>query len=209
MQVLSISPSRSPQKLWLKFTDGTFLPLRADDVYRFRLARGQEVDSVLYQSILDSVAHYLVREYILRQIARSAQSRQPLQQKLKRYSFLLRQKYPLSEDQINSAIATEINSVAASGLLDESEYVSSQLRRFSQKSTAELNYRLQRQGVTSTVPLDRQVETAKVRHLLSRRYSRADLSDYNEKNKLIAKLYRKGFPLDIIKSVIDETIKVG
>ncbi|MFA5894684.1 MAG: RecX family transcriptional regulator [Candidatus Shapirobacteria bacterium] len=205
MQIITISPSRkSQQQVWLKFDDGTLLPFKVDDIVRLKLSKFTDISSDFFQTILVASATYLLLEYSLRQIAISPKTEKSLQQKLKIYCQKLKFKYNFSLDLIYPLIDSTVQRIVDDGLIDNQGYVDHLLRKYPRKSSAEISYLLRQQGITYAPKLDSSVEITKIKNIIIKKYSSYNLADYNVKNKLVSNLARKGFPIEFIKTAIDE-----
>ncbi|MFZ2153482.1 MAG: RecX family transcriptional regulator [Microgenomates group bacterium] len=209
MQILQISPSRKPQQVWLKFSDDSLLPLRVDDVVSLKLKKFIDITPEFYHTILLASGNYLLIEYCLRQLAISPKTQKILVQKLKIYVQRLVYKYKFKQDLLNQLIDPTINKIISLELLNDQNYIAYIQRKFSKKSQYEIQIILSQQGIHTTLPIDPRQEINKIKNLIIKKYSKTNLSDYNEKNKLINSLYRRGFAGDYIKIAIDETQKVG
>lgn len=205
MQIIQISPSRqSQQQVWLKFNDGTLLPFKVDDVVSLKLTKFTEVPDDLYQTILLASAKYLLLEYSLRQIAISPKTEKSLEQKLKIYCQRLKYKYQFELDLLYPLIVPTVNRIVEDGLIDNDAYIEHLIRKYPRKSSVEISYLLRQQGISYTPKPDSRVEIEKIKNLILKKYQTYNLADYNVKNKLIGNLARKGFPIEFIKTAIDE-----
>lgn len=209
MQIITISPSRqSQQQVWLKFDDGSLLPFKVDDVVRLKLSKFSDITPELHQSILIASANYLLLEYSLRQIAISPKTRKSLTQKLRVYCQKLKYKYNLPTELVTPLIDPVVQRIADDGLLDNESYVEHIIRKYPRKSSAELVYLLRQQGINYSPSPSSRTEIEKIKNLIVKKYRTYNLADYNVKNKLIGNLCRKGFPIEFIKTAIDETTEV-
>ncbi len=208
MQIITISPSRKSQQVWLKFDDNTLLPLKVDDIVRLKIVKFTDISNESYQVIQHASACYLLLEYALRQVAISPKVEQVIRQKLKEYCRRITMKYSLPSDILPSIIEDTISRLVDDQLLDEAEYVRYLVKKFPKKSSSELVYLLRRLGVKHQLPVNSDVEKDKILSLINKKYRSIDLTDYIQRNKLISRLSRKGFPIEFIKSAIDESIKV-
>lgn len=209
MQIITISPSRkSQQQVWLKFDEGTLLPFKVDDVVRLKLSKFNDISSELHQTILLASANYLLLEYSLRQIAISPKTQKSLSQKLKMYCQKLKFKYNFSLDLLYPLIDPVVTRIVDDGLIDNQAYVEHLLRKYPRKSQMEITYLLRQQGISFSPTPDSQQEIAKIKNIILKKYHSYNLADYNVKSKLIGNLCRKGFPIEFIKTAIDETLQV-
>lgn len=208
MQIVAISPSRRSNQFWLKFDDKSFLPIKADDVINLKLRKFVDLSDDLYQSTLDKSANFLISEYSLRQIAISPKVEPLLRQKIKLFCQKISQKYHYSPAILSSQTELVINYLNSQNLLNQQEYLDYLVRRYPKKSVTELNFKLKSLGINLSIPVSRSEELFKIKDLLIKKYKSVDLTDYSAKGKVIAKLYRQGFALDLIKTTIDEHLKI-
>ncbi|MBI2464900.1 RecX family transcriptional regulator [Candidatus Shapirobacteria bacterium] len=207
MQIITISPSRqSQQQVWLKFDEGTLLPFKVDDVIRLKLSKFTNITSELYQSILLASANYLLLEYSLRQIAISPKTEKSLNQKLKIYCQKLKYKYNFELDFLYSLIDPVVKRIVDDGLIDNQAYIDHVLRKYPRKSMMEISFILRQQGINFSPKPNQEQEIEKIKNIILKKYHSYNLADYNAKNKLIGNLARKGFPIEFIKTAIDETM---
>lgn len=203
MIIQSLKVSRNPNIVWLTFDSGNYLAIPADDIYKHSLKKGDLVDDQKLKFLFQSSFTFLLREYALRQIALSPKSEKIIKQKLKLKYLILHRKYQppsLSVDEIINNIVAELSK---KGLLDESGYIESLLRRKKGKSTGYLKSLLISQGI----------DPQKYEHLLS---SSEDiikikklLPQLGTDQKAISKLIRRGFSISSIKKAIDDCRNVG
>ena len=208
MQIVAINPSRNSQQVWLKFSDGSILPLRIDDLVTLKLSKHTDITEEKFNQIKNSSAGFLLLEYSLRQIAISPRVENILRQKLRIYCQKLIYKYGFSLDLLSPLVENVIAKLDSQNLLDQQPYIKYIVRKFPKKSVFELKYLFGRLGINYSPIQDITAEITKIKNLITRRYFRVDLTDYYQRNKLIANLNHKGFPVDLIKTAIDETVKV-
>ena len=208
MQIIAINQSRKPQQVWLKFSDESLLPLKIDDLVNLKLVKFIDISTDAYHSIQAYSAKYLLLEYCLRQIAISPKIRKILEQKLKIYNLKLVYKYSFDRDLLASLVNPTIDKTASLGLLDDQTYIDYLVRKYPKKSSTEINYLLRRLGLNYRCQPDRNTEIVKISRLLEKKYQSVNLRDYHDKSKVIANLIHKGFPLELIKAAIDETLQL-
>lgn len=73
------------------------------------------------------------------------------------------------------------------------------------ESASRIKQKLRSRGVVAK-QIDYEEENAEesIAYLLKTRYRSRDLTDFHERQKVIASLMRKGFPFDLIKSQLDK-----
>lgn len=208
MQIVQISPSRRSNQVWLKFDDQSLLPYKIDDVVIQKLKKFTDISGDLYQCILETSAKHLLSEAALRHLAISPKTEKVLSQKLQQYSSRIIVKYNYPSSLLNSLIGPIIDNLKSSGLLDEQQYIDYLVRKYPKKSISELNYILKSLGINRSLTVPPEQELVKILNLIQKKYSNVDYSDYKSKNQVVAKLYRKGFALELIKTAIDEYLKI-
>jgi regulatory protein len=209
MQIVAINPSRKSQQIWLKFDNDSLLPLKVDDLISLKLVKYSDLSEGQYQQVQEASAKYLLLEYSLRQIAISPKVESLLRQKLKIYCHRLVTKYSLPLDILDKHINSTINKLSQDGLLDQHKYIEHLQRIYPKKSIFELNYLAHRLGITDSISVDNDHELAKIKAIVRQKSRSMNLMNYQARNKLIANLNRKGFPINIIKNAIDECLKVS
>lgn len=189
-----INPIR--KLVFLTFSDGSSFPISLDDHLRH-----------LSTANLPSASlSFLLQNYALRQLALSPRSEKVLRLKLRRHYYLLTRRYryfsPPSVDEIVPAVLQKIKSL---NLIDPTSYIEHLIHRHSDKSARHLIYLLRQSGVSPSdlspylSSLSR-ADSEKVKRLVARK---SNLSP----NKLYPWLIRKGFPQDLVKTIIDETFQ--
>ena len=214
MQIISLKHSRFPSRIYLKFSDGSLIPFSLDDYVSLRLNKNDELDASQVDTIVRSSLAYLASEFSLRQIAMAPRIASVLLPKLKNYlkRVILKYKYPSSDFDLDAICRQTTDHLESKGLLDQKAYVDYFIRKNRRKSARQLSYLLSSQGIDSSLipqnlstgSLDRQ----KISEFLQKHLSDPSiLADFTSRQKLMAKLYRKGFAVSDIKSVIDEVSK--
>lgn len=210
MQILSIKTSRFPNRAYIKFSDGLLLPLFVDDLIKLSLKSGKEINEDELIIIINSSLAYLLRDYALRQIAISPKSERSLTQKLKRYINGRIYKYTIPQNSLNlkELIDQCITKLKDQKLIEDSDYINFFIKKNHQKSKKEIIYLLQKEGLKIETSHLKDSDISKIKKLLTKKKADAqNLSDFKYKNKIIAYLYRKGFSIDDINNVIDETLQ--
>lgn len=205
MQIILIGKSRSPNLVWLKFDNNSLLPLKIDDIVVLGLKKFVPLSDDEYTQIQHKSAEFLLFEYALRQIAISPKTKKILHQKLLNYCQRINQKFNYPLDLLNQLTATTLDNIVSRGLIDDSAFIDSYVRRHPKMSQVQIKYTLQNLGVV--VPSSFQNQTSdvdKVKQILIKKYKNANMTDFKTKNKIIASLYRKGFALGDIKTAIDD-----
>src|SRR5574344_981904 len=96
LQLISIKPaSRIKNRIWLSFSDSSFLPFFIDDVVKLSLQKNQEIDDQKLELITIKSLFYVGQEYALRQIAISPKTEKIIKQKLKTFFYKTIIKYQI------------------------------------------------------------------------------------------------------------------
>jgi len=213
MHLKSIKSSRIKDRLYLHFSDGLIIPFYIDDYVLLKLKKGQDVDQPLFLQLLNKSVGYLLKNYALRQLGLSPKTKKIISQKLSFYlnTALVRYKLPSSLIDKNSLISEVISYLETNQLLNESAYVDYFIKKNSNKPRRYLEYNLKTNGIDissySHLLPQADSETDNVKSIILKKYSRLDLNNYQDKNKIMAALYRKGFSLSAIKVAIDGLLK--
>lgn len=203
MQLLKISPSRSSDKVWLTFDNGSFIPFKIDDVVIYKVKTGL-IDN--YNFLCEQSLKFILNNYALRQIAISPKIGAILLPKLKNQGRYYIKKYNLvvtNPDQIVTDVITYLDD---KNWLDKSAYAKFLVKKHHKKSKRYLEqlfafYHLDTALLQNN---DRDI----IRDLLVKKINKiSNPLDFKTKNKLIQSLSQKGFAYSDIKSVIDEITK--
>ena len=210
MQIIKIKASQTPNQVWLTFSDQSYLPFFIDDVVKLSLAKNQELNDSQFQQIIKTCLNYLGREYALRQIAISPKTQKIIDQKLKLFFQKTIAKYKLN---INGLNLTEIRQqiiqfLNSKKLLNDQDFIDYFVKKNAKKSHQQITYLLQQYGVDSSllnsIKNNQTSEIDKINQILDRKkIDKSKLKDFNEKNKIKAALFRRGFNLSDINAAID------
>ena len=204
LKIQKILPSRrNKDQFWLIFSDKQKLPLYVDDLYKFGLKSGKNIDESQFNRLKQSSLYFLLYTYSLRQIALSPKISQILLPKLKQKLVFYQIKYSLQGDF--SHIPEEIiDKLKSRSLLDATAFKEYLLRRYSKHPQAYLRHLFAKYQLD--FPIDsKNDDQLKIRQLLThKKYQSTNWSDRAVKTKIMASLFRKGFAYDDIKTVIDE-----
>lgn len=213
MQITSIKASRTPNQVWLTFSDHSYLPFFIDDVVKLSLVKNQEIDDDKFQLIIQTCLLFLGREYTLRQIAISPKTEKIISQKLRLFFQKTISKYQIKTINLDLSNITRqiISFLNSKKLLNQEDFVAYFVKKNAKKSRQQIIYSLQQLGIdTSLLSLSvvNQVgELDKIKKFLDKKnIDKSKLSDYNEKNKIKASLFRRGFNLSDINAAIDDLL---
>jgi len=209
MQILSIKTSRFPNRAYIKFSDGLLLPLFIDDLIKLSLHSGKEIEEEELIIIINSSLSYLLRDYSLRQIGIAPRSEKSLTQKLKKYinGRIYKYNIPQNNLNLNELINQCIDKLKEQSLIKDQEYIDFFIKKNHRKSKKEIIYLLQKEGLKIESSDLEDSDISKIRKLLiKKKADHQNLLDFKYKNKIMSFLYRKGFSLEDINNVIDETL---
>lgn len=211
MQIVSIKASKTPNRVWITFSDSSFIPFFIDDVVKLSLVKNQEIDESKFQLIVQTCLSFTGREYALRQIAISPKTEKIINQKLKLFFRKTILKYKintnnLSLDNISHQIIQELKDRK---LLNDQDFIDYYLKKNSKKSHQQIVYSLQQLGVNSEllslIEFNQTSDIDKIKKILTKKnIDKSKLTDYNAKNKVKASLYRRGFNLSDINRAFDD-----
>jgi len=213
MQITSIRASKIPNRVWLTFSDSSFIPFFIDDVIKLGLIKNQEIDESKFQLIIQTCLLFTSREYALRQIAISPKTEKIINQKLKIFFRNVVTKYKLNINGINlNEISREIiNYLKSKKLLNDQDFIKYFVKKNHKKSRQQVIYMLQQFGVNqillSQINFNQESDLDKIKNYLDKKnIDKSNLKDFKEKNKLKASLYHRGFNLSDINTAIDDLI---
>jgi len=214
LQLSNIKASRITNRVNLIFSDGSYLPFFIDDVVRLALHKGQDIDAVQYDIIKDKSLLYLGKEYALRQIAISPKTEKKLELKLRIYFQKFKKKYNITDinsvSSITSDIIADLNS---RNLLNKTDFTSYFINKNRHKSRTETLYLLSQQGIETTPFVTNQLDSNNDLELIKKYFSKKRISpellrDFKYRQKIMASLFRRGFKLSDIKTIIDDCLKL-
>ena len=185
------------------FIDGEYaFPLYHNDVIRLQLEEGMEVPEKIYKEICEKVILCRAKKKALALLKTQDRTRAELRRKLKDAG------YP--EEIVNQTI-TYVDSY---GYLDDVRYASLYIRdRKHRKSKLVLKMELSRKGISKDI-LDPIFETEyqeegredpeiiAIKKAIAKKNVDTEQLTWEEKQKLIASLYRKGFAVDKINRIL-------
>ncbi len=203
MQITSIKTSKIPNRVWLTFSDSSFIPFFIDDVVKLSLLKNQEIDELKYQLIIKTSLLFIGREYALRQIAISPKTEKIINQKLKLFFRKVIFKYNLNINNLNlEEISQQIlKDLKDKKLLNEKDFINYFIKKNSKKSHQQIMYLLHQFGVNqdllSSINFNQESEIDKIKKIISKKKN-------TDKLKLKSSLYRRGFNLSDINAAIDD-----
>jgi len=211
MQITSIKASRIPNRVWITFEDHSFIPFFIDDVVKLSLVKNQEIDDSKFELIIQTALQFVGQEYALRQIAISPKTEKIINQKLKLFFRKTILKYKINVNNINLSEISQkiIQYLKDKKLLNDQEFINYFVKKNHKKSRQQIIYSLQQFGVNSEflslINFNPKGDLDKIKNLLNKKnIDRTKLADFNEKNKIKASLYRRGFNLSDINIAFDD-----
>lgn len=200
MQIIQIKKSRSNDKVWLTFDDGTFIPFKIDDIVIHKIKTGI-IDN--YDFLCELSLKFLLNNYALRQIAISPKIAPILLPKLKNQAQYYIKKYKLTSNNTNKIIDEIINYLENNNWLNQDNYAKFIIKKHHKKSKRYLEQLFSFYHLDKTILQNNDKDTLK--NLLLKKISKLlKPLDFKTKNKLTQSLLQKGFAYFDIKSVIDE-----
>lgn len=213
MQIISIRASKQPNRVWITFSDSSFIPFFIDDVVKLGLVKNQEIDDLKFQLIIQTSLLFVGREHVLRQIAISPKTEKIINQKLKIFFRNVVTKYKLNITGLNlTEISREIiDYLKAKKLLNDQDFIKYFVKKNHKKSHQQIIYMLQQFGVDqsllSQINFNQETDAEKIKSYLDKKnIDISKLKDFNEKNKLKASLFRRGFNISDINAAIDDLL---
>lgn len=210
MILQQVRQSKSPEKIYLLFDNGNLLPLKLDDYVLEKLKPGQIITPPLFDRLSTLSLTYLLKNYALRQIAISPKIESVLHPKLLRQVSFYFHKFSFSPVDASPIISGVIDYLNQKNLLDPSVYASYLIRRHQGKSRSYLRQLFSHYHLAPSLLPPPTADLDKIRILIYKKTkSISKPMDFKTKTRLIGYLTRKGFAYYDIKTVIDETAKVG
>jgi regulatory protein len=152
-----------------------------------------------FESLFHALEYRLAKEYGLRSLAARSQ-----------ISSMLRSKF--KQKKISEQVTTQIlEEFKKAGYLNDEEwvndFVTAQIKRHIGPKNIVAKLRMkglsQSEAERAVQSLTSQDSRLQIKQLLSTKYKSRDLSDFKEKQKVVAALMRKGFDLEQIRDVLD------
>lgn len=213
MQISSIKSSKIPNRVWITFSDSSYIPFFIDDVVKLSLIKNQEIDDSKLELIIKTALQFIGREYALRQIAISPKTEKIINQKLKLFFRKTIFKYKLNINALNlNEISQQIiDYLKERKLLNDQDFIKYFVKKNSRKSRQQIIYMLHQFGVDqnllSNIKFNQENDLDKIKKILDKKnIDKTKLTDFNEKNKLKASLFRRGFNISDINAAIDDLI---
>jgi len=215
MQITSIKTSRIPNRVWITFQNGSYIPFFIDDVVKLSLIKNQEIDESKFELIIQTALQFVGREYALRQIAISPKTEKIINQKLKLFfrKTILKYKININNLNLNEISQPILQYLKDRKLLNDQDFINYFVKKNKKKSRQQIIYLLQQLGINSEflslIQFDQESDVDKIKKLLNKKnIDKSKLTDFNEKNKIKASLYRRGFNLSDINIAFDDWLDI-
>lgn len=172
------------------------------DINQYHLKEGMELNPELYEEIREEIVLYRAKQKALSLLKFMDRTKQQLKRKLKEAGY--------SEDIVESAIAY----IDSFGYLSDERYASVYIReRKHRKSKLALKVELSQKGVPNEIieqvfereyqeEAEDDPEMIAIKKSIAKKKLNLGSLSWEEKQKIIASLYRKGFELDKINKVL-------
>ncbi|MDD4937467.1 MAG: RecX family transcriptional regulator [Candidatus Shapirobacteria bacterium] len=214
LQLSNIKASRISNRINLIFSDNSYLPFFIDDVVKLSLTKNQEIDSDKFDLLINTSLNYLGKEYALRQIAISPKNEKLLSQKLKLFFQKTKKKFNIPTDfSVLLIIENIISDLKSKNLLNESDFISYFIQKNHRKSHLQITFLLSKYGIKIEPSFLKKMlpknDLLLIQNFLNKKkINPGSLANFNNRQKIIASLYRRGFNLLDIKNVIDDYFKL-
>lgn len=197
----------------LEKTDKSKVNIHINDTYAFwlyqkeveqlELSDGMEITDAAYHNIVEDIIYKRAKEKALSILKFTDRTKQELSNKLAEAGY--------TEDIIDRAIGY----VTEYGYLDDERLASSYTRaRMNKKSKLMIKMELKQKGVSIDAiesvfseeysgTSDEDPELDAIRRAIAKKTKEPEKLEYDEKQKLIASLYRKGFDIGRIRRILE------
>jgi len=191
--------------------DPVKLKISVDDLIREKYKRGQKLDEAGWFKLIKQAIEFLAKNYSLNLLTYSSKSEAELKRRIdaKIRNWLGKNRLNIDKDIIGAIVDSNLDFLKKRNFVDDQAYAESMLRKYKNKSNKEIFYKLIGKGVDREKinkllidSDDRERLAAKT--LIIKKLKGKNRLDRDEKRKLLASLYRKGFSIKLVKTEIDE-----
>jgi regulatory protein len=185
------------------YIDGEYaFSLYQKDIQLLQVEEGMELPEKIYEEILEKIILYRAKQKALALLKAQDRTRMELRNKLSEAGY--------REDIIDQTIAY----IDSYGYLDDERYASNYIRfRKHQKSKLVLQMELSRKGISKEIlesifeneyqeDESEDPEITAIKKIITKKNIDTKNLSWEEKQKLVASLYRKGFALDKINHIL-------
>jgi len=194
--------------------DGTNIKISIDKLALKKYKKNTEISDSEWQELLLSAVEFLAKDYSLRLLAYGSKSRQEIKKKIKTKIGFWLSKNNLVIDKviIDKIIQYNLTFLEEKNIIDDDAYADSLLRRYKNKSKRQLFFKLIGKGVDKSIAESKlsnfeDRERNAIRSIIARKTRMKASFSKDEKRKLLASLYRKGFSISVAKIEIDDLMK--
>lgn len=194
--------------------DKVRVKISIDDLASEKYKKGMVLSEAGWQRLLRLSIEFLAKNYSLKLLSYSAKSESETKRKIKDkiVYWLWRNKIETSKRVIDEVVFNSLTFLKKRKFVDDDAYVESILRRYKDKSKKEIYFKLIGKGV------DREIinnhlnnfddrERMAIRACIIKKNRAKTIVSEDEKKKLLASLYRKGFSIRLAKTEIDDLIQ--
>lgn len=192
MIISSLEQGRG-QKVYVHLEDGSRFLLYNSDIRRYHLKEGEEVSKELLEQIMEETIYRRARQKALAVLKRADKSESELRRKLRQ------SEYP------EEIIERTIEYVYSYHYLDDERYAGNYIRyKSSAKSQRQIVNELRNRGVKkedilSAMEDNPTDDSEAIRYAVQKKTKDVDTLSYEQKQKIAAYLYRKGFKEEDIR----------
>lgn len=192
MIISSLEQGRG-QKVYVHLEDGSRFLLYNSDIRRYHLKEGEEVSRELLEQIMEETIYRRARQKALAVLKRADKSESELRRKLRQ------SEYP------EEIIERTIEYVYSYHYLDDERYAGNYIRyKSSAKSQRQIVNELRNRGVKkedilSAMEDNPTDDSEAIRYAVQKKTKDVDTLSYEQKQKIAAYLYRKGFKEEDIR----------
>lgn len=206
MIVKTTKPNRSLQAVYIYTDTSAIYILPLVEALKLKLRPGDEItDPSFFEK---ASLTYLLKEYALRQVAISPKSRHILSQKLTQKLSFYQHKFKYTEA---IALDTILDYLEDRKLLDQKAFARHILYKNKNKPLMYIKQKLKQanvgqediQEMLSEVSQDHQIDLLK-KHIAKLKLKYQKQPQFVQKQKILASLYQKGFPIDKALSLLDQ-----
>ena len=196
MRVDSLKPSeRKKGRFLLTLTDGTILRITEEEILRFRLREGLELDSETLDELQKSVKTSSTKARAVNMIAARPLSKKELQKRL----------VQKGSDEEDAAAAVEW--LEDLGAVNDENYAAALVRHYSARGYGPMRIReeMHRRGVPRELwdaAMTERSDSAETLDALIRKKCRGDLNDPKERKRVCDALLRRGFSWSEVKTAL-------
>lgn len=202
MRLDSLKPSqRKKGRFLLTLEDGTVLRVTEEELLRFRLREGMELDEDLLRALQKSIKTSDTKTRAANMISARPLSKQELQKRL-------RQKGSGEEDA-----AAAVEWLEELGAVNDAAYAAALVRHYSARGYGPMRIReeLRRRGVSRELwdtALEERPESSETLDALIQKKCKGDLNDPKERKRISDALLRRGFSWSEVRTALSRYTEI-